>query len=69
MYHIEGRADTDEKKQQFLDRFYQLWVQHPQYYLRFGQLLLNVFRDNSFYYLEDEDLLKELENFYKKDKM
>ena len=39
-----------------------IWKKHPG--LRLGQLLLNVRQDPVLYYIEDEDLLKELSKLY-----
>lgn len=61
---IEGRANTDEKKQAIIERLFIVWCQMPD--LRLGQLLLNVFRDTPWYYLEDGLLIEQLEAFYKK---
>lgn len=59
----EGRADTNEKKRAIIERLYIVWCSHPE--LRLGQLLLNVFRDTPWYYLEDEPLIEQLEQFYR----
>ena len=40
-----------------------IWVEYPD--LRLGQLLLNVVKDPILYYLEDEELIERLKEFYK----
>ena len=44
-----------------LQRIEQVWERYPD--LRFGQLLLNVFRSD-FYYVEDEEFARRVEGFY-----
>jgi uncharacterized protein YihD (DUF1040 family) len=44
-----------------LKRLEKIWNKNPD--LRLGQLTQNVFRGNG-YYTEDEDYIKELEEFY-----
>jgi len=44
-----------------LQRLEQVWEKYPD--LRFGQLILNVLR-NDFYYVEDEELAQRVELFY-----
>ena len=55
------RAVTEEQKEEVLAELLTLWKNNPQ--LRLGQLLLNLGFD--FYYVEDYDLIAELEKFYK----
>ena len=45
-----------------LDRLEILWKKHPD--LRLGQLILNVLQDPALYYVEDEQLIDLLEEFY-----
>ncbi|OGY67468.1 MAG: hypothetical protein A3H63_01060 [Candidatus Harrisonbacteria bacterium RIFCSPLOWO2_02_FULL_45_10c] len=49
-----------------IGRLEKLWCGRP--YLRLGQLISNVFRQD-FYFLEDEELLDGLEKFYKKNRV
>jgi len=46
-----------------LDGIRLIWEEYPD--LRLGQLICNVVRDPELYYIEDEDLIKELKEFYK----
>jgi len=39
-----------------------IWEKYPD--LRLGQLICNVVRDPALYYIEDEDLVKALKEFY-----
>lgn len=55
------RANTPEEKKVIVDRFYELWLRHPQ--LRFGQLIKNVHKTD-FYYMEDEPFIEQMERFY-----
>ena len=53
----------DEKRiDKFLVNLAAIWHDYPD--LRFVQLIQNVFRNPSDYYLEDNDALKKLEDFY-----
>lgn len=45
-----------------LDRLKTLWKRNPD--LRLGQLILNVLRDPTLYYIEDEQLIEVLEKVY-----
>lgn len=45
-----------------LDRLKTLWKKYPD--LRLGQLILNVINDPALYYIEDEELIDLLEEFY-----
>lgn len=45
-----------------LDRLKTLWKKYPD--LRLGQLILNVLQDPALYYIEDEELVELLEEFY-----
>ena len=45
-----------------LERLQKVWEKYPD--LRFGQLVLNVLR-NDFYYVEDEELVSRIELFYR----
>ena len=46
-----------------LNELQDVWLNNSD--LRLGQLLLNVVRDPELYYLEDEDLIKKIKEFYK----
>lgn len=46
-----------------LEELGKIWKEYPD--LRLGQLLLNAVRDPALYYLEDEEIIKELKNLYK----
>lgn len=59
---MNKRALTPEQKRTLIDRLYQLWLHNPK--LRFGQLIRNVYLTD-FYYVEDEDFIHTLEQFYK----
>lgn len=52
----------EERIDPALERLGRVWKQYPD--LRLGQLILNVARDPMLYYLEDEELIKTLEEFY-----
>lgn len=52
----------EERIDPTLERLGKVWKQYPD--LRLGQLILNVARDPMLYYLEDEELIKTLEEFY-----
>lgn len=45
-----------------LKRLEKLWKEHPD--LRLGQLILNVHRDPCLYYMEDDQLMINLEKNY-----
>jgi len=40
----------------------EIWEKYPD--MRLGQLLLNMTRDPILYYMEDEDLIKKLRDYY-----
>lgn len=46
-----------------LNEIKNIWKKYPD--LRLGQLICNVIRDPALYYIEDEDLIKELKELYK----
>ena len=52
----------EERIDPTLERLGKVWKEYPD--LRLGQLILNVARDPMLYYLEDEELIKTLEEFY-----
>ena len=45
-----------------LNRLQAVWKKYPD--LRLGQLITNVFRSDSLYYLEDDRLIDIIEEFY-----
>lgn len=45
-----------------LERIREVWMAHPE--LRLGQLLSNVKSNSDLYYIEDEDLVNKVEDFY-----
>ena len=45
-----------------LGRFEKIWKNNPD--LRLGQLILNVINESILYYLEDDVIITEIENFY-----
>ena len=45
-----------------LARLKTLWKSNPD--LRLGQLILNALRDPTLYYIEDEEMIRSLEDFY-----
>lgn len=45
-----------------LNEIKDIWKKYPD--LRLGQLICNVVRDPALYYIEDENLVKELKEFY-----
>lgn len=47
-----------------LERLKDIWKAYPD--LRLGQLIMNVANDPILYYLEDEELLKKMEEIYLK---
>ena len=49
-----------------LQELSELWHAYPD--LRLGQLICNVLRDPTLYYVEDADLIQALKNFYKGNK-
>ncbi len=50
-----------ERISKILTELSEIWIQCPDF--RLGQLLLNVVNDPALYYIEDEDLIKELKIF------
>lgn len=57
------RAVDDEMKTEIVGRLLEVWKQNPS--LRLMQLLGNVFRGDP-YYVEDYDVIKEVEAFYER---
>ena len=41
----------------------EIWMKYPD--MRLGQLLCNVLRDPALYYVEDDQLVKSLQEYYK----
>lgn len=58
---ISPKRDEDYMED-FMNELIDIWQEFPE--LRFGQLLCNVLRDPSLYYVEDEDLLKKVRDYY-----
>ena len=56
---VQGRAETDDRKEAIVRRILDVWMQFPE--LRLGQLLVAVSRPDSLFYMEDEDLVARLE--------
>lgn len=46
-----------------IERLYKLWESNPE--LRIAQLLWNEFGNEDFFYIEDKDFIKRLEEKYK----
>lgn len=51
-----------ERINEILAALGKVWQRYPD--LRLGQLVLNVIKDPALYYIEDEDLIKKLNDFY-----
>jgi len=49
-----------------LEKLKEIWERYPD--LRFGQLIMNLFKDYELFFMEDEELLKEIEDLIKLDK-
>jgi uncharacterized protein YihD (DUF1040 family) len=49
-----------------LDKLQEIWERYPD--LRFGQLIMNLFKDYELFYMEDEELMQEIEDLIKLDK-
>ena len=47
-----------------LAKLAEVWKKYPQ--LRLGQLILNVINDPVLYYVEDQDLIDSIVDYYKK---
>ena len=47
---------------QILQEIQEVWEKHPD--LRLGQLIGNVFRSDSLYYIEDDQFLDRIKTFY-----
>ena len=58
----DGQPLEQPHQRTFLARLYRLWMQHPD--LRFGQMLLNCFRDSDLYDLSNEEMITRIEVFY-----
>jgi hypothetical protein len=54
MRQIRGRADTDAKKREIIEKLYEAWCAAPD--LRLGQLLLAGVRYEQLFQIEDEPL-------------
>jgi uncharacterized protein YihD (DUF1040 family) len=51
-----------ERIPKILEEVEKIWMQNPD--LRLGQLINNLGKDGSIYYLEDEALMKRMRRFY-----
>lgn len=51
-----------ERIPKILKEVEKIWQKFPD--LRLGQLLLNVLRDPALYYVEDDELIQQLTDFY-----
>jgi hypothetical protein len=49
-----------------LEKLGEIWERYPD--LRFGQLILNAFKEYELFYMEDDELLKEIEDLIEMDK-
>jgi hypothetical protein len=49
-----------------LAKLHILWNMNPD--MRLGQLISNVIRDPALYYIEDQQLIKIMEEYYKEDR-
>lgn len=58
---VPGRADSDEKKRDMIDRLFSAWTKVPD--LRFGQFLVNTTGTIDIFSLEDEFLVRCAEQF------
>ena len=60
---VPGRADTPEKKREFIEKLYNLWNKFHD--MRFAQLLVNfgpgITPNPKLYYVEDDKLIHDLE--------
>ena len=72
---VKGRAYSDEEKRAVLDRIFRVWIQDTCKDLRLGQLIDNARYDArasslracpDLFYVEDEKLCDELEQFSKR---
>lgn len=62
------RATTPEQKRVVIERLYECWLKQPE--LRLGQLIVNATyevhqRSGDIFYVEDEELVKLVEDFVK----
>lgn len=59
---IKGRAEEYSQKRDFMEKLLAIWAKYPS--LRFGQMILNVYGTDGFYYTEDAEFLKQIKDFY-----
>lgn len=63
-YRLMYRANTPEQKREVIERLLTLWLEQPE--LRLGQLIMNT--THNIYYIEDFDLLDNLEHRWQVEK-
>lgn len=62
----QERAKTIEEKREIIVELFNLWTDGDNQYLRFGQLIGNIIRnEQELYNIEDYPLLKKLQEGYK----
>ena len=60
------RAITLEEKKEIVDRLLALWTRDKEMSdLRLGQMIWNVTQGGDFFYIEDYDFIKLIEEYYK----
>jgi hypothetical protein len=58
---MSKRCVTPEEKAELLEKILKIWVEHP--HQRLCQLLVNSSRGDDIFYKEDDELLRDLEQF------
>ena len=61
---IKNRAETPEQKRQVIERLYAAWLANPD--SRLCQLIMNATHPNPVFYIEDMDLVTQVEKFINK---
>ena len=56
------RAVTEDQKKEVINKILLIWLANPE--LRLSQLILNIFDDEDFFYVEDYDLVALAEEIY-----
>jgi hypothetical protein len=60
---VENKNERDSNKiPDILDKLKKIWLENPN--LRLGQLIENVFKESNIYYMEDNDFIKDIEDYY-----